>query len=182
VNTQPVQKVDPTTVRATLRARARQLATPPEVEDSAVRLVEIVEFTLGQEHYAFPSSEVREVFRISEITPLPSLPPFVLGVTNVRGRVLSVIDIRKMLEFGTAGLTNLNRAIILSGAEMELAVLADEVLGVYASDADKWQSALPTLGGKREEYLKGVTKERVVVLDAKKLLESEDLLVGGDSL
>ena len=57
-------------------------------------------------------------------------------------------------------------------------MLADEIVGVYASDADKWQRSLPTLSGRREEYLKGVTKEQVVVLDAAKLLASKDLLVG----
>jgi purine-binding chemotaxis protein CheW len=137
-----------------------------------------VEFRLGQERYAFPSSEVREVFPLTELTMLPSLPPFVLGVANVRGRILSVIDIRRLLDFGDTGLTNLHRAIILYGNGMELAVLADEIVGVHASDADKWQRSLPTLSGRREEYLKGVTREQVVVLDAAKLLASRDLLVG----
>lgn len=167
-------------VRAVLKTRAKELARPVETEDGDVQPVEIVEFTLGQEHYAFPSSEVQEVFHLTEITPLPSVPPFVLGVTNVRGRILSVIDIRRLLDFGDTGLTNLNQAIILHSEGMELAVLADAVVGVYASDENKWQTTMPTLIGKREEYLKGVTAERVVVLDAEKLLRSEDMLVGGD--
>jgi purine-binding chemotaxis protein CheW len=167
-------------VRAVLRARARELAKPPVVEDESVRLVEIVEFTLGPEHYAFPSSAVREVFNLTEITPLPSLPPFVLGVTNVRGHIISVIDIRRFLEFGDQGLSNLNRAIILAGEGMELAVLADRVVGVYASDSNRWQLTMPTLVGKREAFLGGVTRERVVVLDAEKLLKSRDLLVGAE--
>ncbi len=167
-------------IRAVLRARARELAKPPAVEDESVRPIEIVEFTLGQEHYAFPSSVVREVFNLTEITPLPSLPPFVLGVTNVRGRILSVIDIRRFLEFGDMGLSNLNRAIILSNGSMELAVLADQVVGVYESDSNRWQKTMPTLVGKREAYLGGVTKDRVVVLDAEKLLKSRDLLVGAE--
>ncbi len=171
--------MDPST-RAVLQARARELAKPPDQDEDSVRLIEIVEFTLGSEHYAFASSLVREVFHLTEITPLPSLPPFVLGVTNVRGRILSVIDLRRLLEFGDTGLTNLNRAIILASGNMELAVLADEVVGVYRSDADKWQKTLPTLVGKRQAFLSGVTKDRVVVLDTEKLLESKDLLVGGE--
>lgn len=167
-----------TTANSVLKARAKELAKPPVSEDQSVDLVEIVEFTLGPEHYAFPSSLVSEVFRLVEITPLPSLPPFVMGVTNVRGRILSVVDIRRLLDFGDTGLTNLNRAIILSDGDMEVAVLADEVTGVYTSDSEKWQKSLPTLVGKREAYLRGVTKDRVVVLDAEKLLRSKDLLVG----
>jgi purine-binding chemotaxis protein CheW len=163
-----------------LKERARELARPPEAGDTGVRLVELVEFRLGQERYAFPSSEVREVFPLTEITTLPSLPPFVLGVANVRGRILSVIDIRRLLDFGESGLTNLNRAIILYGNGMELAVLADDITGVYASDAERWQRSLPTLSGRREEFLRGVTKDQVVVLDAAKLLASTDLLVGAE--
>ncbi len=169
-----------TSARAMLKTRARELAKRPAEEDASVRLVDIVEFTLGLERYAFPSSTVREVFHLTEITPLPSLPPFVLGITNVRGRILSVIDIRRLLDLGDKGLSNLNRAIILYDGSMELAVLADEVVGVYASDSNKWQKTMPTFVGKCEEYLGGVTKDRVVVIDVEKLLKSKDLLVGAE--
>ena len=177
MSTQSVRELDEETVRATLRNRARELAKPAETHIRGAHLIEILEFTLGPEHYAFPSSYVREVFPLTEITPLPGLPGHVLGVVNVRGRILSVMDIRRLLEFPNVGLTNLNKAIILHAAEMELAVLADEVTGVYVVDMDEGQTTLPTLSGNREAYLQGVTKDRVVVLDAGKLLASPDLLV-----
>lgn len=173
----PGTEADLSTI-AILRARAKELAKPPASEDPNVRLVEIVEFTLGPERYAFPASLVREVFHLTEITPLPGVPPFVLGVANLRGRILSVIDIRRFFGLGGMGLTNLNRAIVLRSGGMELAVLADEVVGAYSSDSAKWQKTVPTLVGRREEFLEGVTEDRVVVLDAEKLLQSKDLLVG----
>ena len=168
-------------VHAVLKRRAMDLAQAPDVEVGGARLLEILEFSLGQERYAFQTSFVREVFPLTEITPLPGLPPHVLGVVNVRGRILSVMDIRRLLEFANVGLTNLNKAIILHDGDMELAVLADEVNGVYAVDADEGQRTLPTLSGRREEYLKAVTNDRVVVLDAEKLLASDDLLVRSGS-
>jgi len=164
-------------VREILRRRARELAKAPDAEMGGTRLMEILEFSLGPERYAFETSFVREVFPLTEITPLPGVPPYILGVVNVRGRILSVMDIRRLLDFANVGLTNLNKAIILHNGDMELAVLADEVAGVYAIDGDEGQRALATLSGRREEYLKGVTQDRVVVLDAEKLLASEDLLV-----
>lgn len=164
----------------TLRARARELAKPPAREDSSMQLVEIVDFRLGPERYAFPAALVREVFNLTEITLLPGVPPFVLGVTNLRGRILSVIDIRRLFGFGGIGLTNLNRAIVLCHEGMELAVLADEVVGTYTSDRAKWQKSMPTLAGNREKFLGGVTGDRVVVLDAEALLKSKDLLVGAE--
>jgi len=167
-------------VNAILRARAEQLARPPEATAQGTHILEILEFTLGKERFAFASSCVREVFPLTEITPLPGLPAHVLGVVNVRGRILSVMDIRRLLEFGNVGLTNLNKAIILHHGDMELAVLADEVTGVYAIDVDEGQHTLPTLSLSQEAFLYGVTKDRVVVLDAEKLLASKDLLVKGD--
>ncbi len=164
---------------AILRARAEQLARLPEDEGRGAQLMEILEFALGKERFAFPSLCVREVFPLTEITYLPGLPPHVLGVVNVRGRILSVMDIRRLLEFGNVGLTNLNKAIILHHGDMELAVLADEVTGVYAIDIDEGQHTLPTLTLSQGAYLRGVTKDRVVVLDAEKLLASKDLLVNG---
>ncbi len=168
-------------VQAILRSRAEELAKLPEVQARGVQIIEILEFVLGKERYAFPSKYVREVFPLTEITPLPGVPDYILGVINVRGRILSVMDIRRLLDFGNVGLTNLNKAIILQGGDMELAVLADEVTGVYVVDEDQGQRTLPTLAGNREEYLKGVTKDRVVVLDAEKLLASKDLVVCSDS-
>lgn len=170
-----VTETDP--IREILRRRARELAKTPDAEVGGARLMEILEFSLGPERYAFETSFVREVFPLIEITPLPNVPPYILGVVNVRGRILSVMDIRRLMDFVNVGLTNLNKAIILHNGEMELAVLADEIAGVYAIDGDQGQRALATLSGKREEYLKGVTQDRVVVLDAEKLLASEDLLV-----
>ena len=169
--------VDAASIREILRRRAKELAKTPDAEMGGTRLMQILEFSLGPERYAFETSFVREVFPLTEITPLPSVPPYILGVVNVRGRILSVMDIRRLLDFVNVGLTNLNKAIILHNGEMELAVLADEIAGVYAIDGDQGQRALATLSGRREEYLKGVTQDRVVILDAEKLLASEDLLV-----
>jgi purine-binding chemotaxis protein CheW len=165
------------TVQSVLKARAKDLAKPVETRISGAHLLEILEFTLGRERYAFASTFVREVFPLTEITPLPGLPAHVMGVVNVRGRILSVMDIRRLLDFPNVGLTNLNKAIILHNGEMELAVLADEVTGVYVIDLDEGQTTLPTLTGNREAFLQAVTRDRVVVLDAGKLLASSDLLV-----
>jgi purine-binding chemotaxis protein CheW len=167
--------------QAILRRRAEELAKPPETLSRGIHSVEILEFALGKERCAFRSQYVREVFSPTEITPLPGLPSHILGVVNVRGRILSITDIRRLLDFGNVGLTNLNKAIILQDREMEMAVLADEVTGVYAVDVDEVQRALPTLTGNREKYLEGITTDRVALLDAGKLLTSEDLLVQCDS-
>lgn len=168
-----------------LKARAKALAGEPEEKETAGESIEVVEFLLSYERYGIESSYVREVYPLKELTPLPCTPPFVLGIINVRGQILSVIDIKKFFDLPEKGLTDLNKVIILhsdrpalSRAEgMEFGILADVMLGVRNVFLSELQPSLPTLTGIREEYLKGITGDRVVILDAGKLLSDKKITV-----
>ena len=105
-----------------------------------------------------------------------------LGIVNLRGEILPVIDIRKFFDLPEKGLTNLNKVIVLESAgsksgDMVFGTLADAISGVCRIPRAGIQPSLPTLTGIRDDYLVGVTAERVVVLDAEKLLHDEKLIV-----
>jgi len=159
-----------------LKERAQALAREPKREEVEER-IEVVEFLLAYERYAIESRYVREVYPVKEIAPVPCTPPFVLGIINVRGQILSVIDIKKFFDLPERGLTDLNKVIILRDEEMEFGILADAILGVHSIPTYEIQPSLPTLTGIREDYLKGVTGERAVILDAKKLLSDKKIVV-----
>jgi purine-binding chemotaxis protein CheW len=108
---------------------------------------------------------------------MPCAPPFVLGIINVRGQILSVIDIKKFFDLPEKGLTDLNKVIILHSDSTEFGILADVILGVRSVSLSELQPSLPTLTGIRQEYLKGVTKERLVILDAAKLLCDKRIII-----
>ena len=167
--------------RAILKERAKALAREPEAERPADADLDVVEFLLAYEKYGIESAFVREVHPLKDLTPLPGTPPFILGIINVRGRILSVIDIKKFFDLPEKGLTDLNKVIVLHSDKMEFGVLADGILGVRAIPLGELQPSLPTLTGIREEYLKGVTKERVVILDAEKLLSDPKMIVHQDA-
>jgi purine-binding chemotaxis protein CheW len=161
-----------------LYARARVLAGGGKAEAKSLRQrLEVVEFILGPEHYALESSYIREIHPLTEFTPLPCTPAFVLGLVNVRGQILSIIDIKKLFDLPAQGLTDLNKVIIVHADHMELGILADAILGVRSIMLEELQPALPTLTGIREEYLKGITGDPMVVLDAAKILADEKILV-----
>ena len=120
---------------------------------------------------------VTETFPLKELTPLPCTPTFVAGIINVRGRILSVIDIRKFFDLPEKGLTELNKVIIVHNAEMEFGILADEIIGTRTIPLAEVQLPLPTLTGIRGEYLRGVTRERTAILDGAKLLADKNLIV-----
>lgn len=160
-----------------LRARAKTLAREPDSGGTTGPCLEAVEFLLSDEKYAIESTYVREVCPLKELTPLPCTPPFVLGIINLRGQILSVLDIRKFFGLPEKGLTNLNKVIVLHAGEMELGVLADAVTGTRSIPLKEIQPSLPTLTGIRAEYLRGVTNGRLVVLDAAKVLADKKIIV-----
>lgn len=163
--------------RRVLEERARVLAREPVRAESDDEWIGVVEFTLAHERYAVASEHVREVYPLEELTPLPCTPAFVLGIVNLRGEILSVIDIKKFFDLPEKGLTDLNKVIVLESADMVFGIVADVISGVRRISRTDIQLSLPTLTGIREDYLQGVTAERVVVLDAEKLLNDEKLIV-----
>lgn len=159
-----------------LKARAKALARETGKAEAADAL-ELVEFLLAHERYAVESRYVREVYPLENLTPLPCTPAFVLGIVNIRGEILSVLDIKKFFDLPEKGLTDLNKVIVLQSGNMLFGILADAILGVRRIPIAEIQPSLPTLTGIREKYLKGVTPERTVVLDAEKLLTDETIIV-----
>ncbi len=120
---------------------------------------------------------VREVYPLKAFTPLPCTPAFVLGIVNVRGQILSVIDLGKFFDLPTMVVGEPTKVIILRRGEMELGFLADALLGVQSIPRDQIQPGLPTLTGVRQAYLKGITPARLVVLDGGSILADKNLVV-----
>jgi purine-binding chemotaxis protein CheW len=167
----------PEECQSILRNRARELAREATAGEESGEFIEVVEFLVANEHYGIESHYVREVFPVRDLTPVPCVPAYVLGVTNIRGKVVSVVDLRRFFELPEKGLTDLNKAVIVSAAEMALGVLADAVVGSRRIPASELQPSLPTLTEIRAEYLKGVSGERLAVLDAEKILSDPKLVV-----
>ncbi len=155
---------------STLKERARILSLEARSNEAGEEYIEIVEFLLAQERYGIETRHIREVYPLKELTPLPSTPPFVLGVVNARGRIVPVVDIKTIFGLPDRGLTDLNKLIIVRTNGMELGLLADAILGVRRVPLQDIQPSLPTLTAIRSQYLKGVTPERLVILDAEKIL------------
>jgi purine-binding chemotaxis protein CheW len=163
--------------RQTLRARAVALACQPDRAAAGEASLELLEFHLARESYALETRHVREVYPLKNLTPLPCTPLFVLGIVNVRGRITPVIDIKKFFDLPELGLNDLNRIILVQGNDLELGLLADVIVGVRTVPVESLQRSLPTLTGIRGDYLKGVTAERLVVLDLDRILADPKIMV-----
>ena len=160
-----------------LRARARALARTQEREPDAGEMLDVLEFHLARERYAVENRYVREVCTLRDLTPLPCTPPFVRGIVNVRGRILPVLDLKKFFDLPEQGLTDLHRIILVRSRDLELGLLADGVVSVRSIPSGSVRASLPTLTGIRADYLKGVTAERLVVLDLGRILADPKIIV-----
>lgn len=165
---------DPGTI---LRARARVLARSPDIVPERASFIEVLDFRLADERYAVETRHVREVYPLKDLTPLPGTPGFFRGLVNVRGHIVPVVDLKKFFDLPDLGLTDLHRVVLVEGGDITLGLLADAVVGVRAIPVDSLQPTLPTLNGIRSDYLKGVTAERVVVLDVTRILTDRKLMV-----
>jgi purine-binding chemotaxis protein CheW len=159
-----------------LKNRASILAREKDKDVDADTL-EVVEFLLANEHYGIESNHIQEVYPLKDYTPLPGVPPFVLGLINIRGRILSVVDIKRFFDMPDIGIGDLNKVIIISDDNMEFGILADAILGVRKIAVSAIGPPLPMLTGIREEFLKGITGERMVILDAARILADKNIVV-----
>ena len=161
---------------AILKERASNLARR---KDTAVpgATLEVLAFSLGQEEYGIETRYVREVTPMNDLTPLPGSPPFVMGIVNIRGQVVSVIDIRKLFDLPSRGVGDQDRIIVLQDGGMEFGILGNTIHGVVTVPADGLEPTLPTLSGVRADFLKGVTGDRMAVLDGSRLLTDDKVIV-----
>lgn len=164
-------------VRTILKNRAISLAQEPEQKKVASAVCEIITFTLATETYGIESAFVREVYPLKDFTPLPGVPPFIFGIINVRGQILPVIDLKKFFNIPEKGLGELNRVIILCNDQMEFGILADVVHGTRTIELEDIQIVPFTVSGIGEEYLKGITKESLIVLDAERILSDKSIII-----
>ena|SRR6185369_2850006 len=163
--------------KAVLKARARSLAKVRHSDDQEGERIDILEFLLSGETYAIETSFIAETFPLIDFTPLFCTPPFVMGIINVRGRIVSIVDMRRFFDLPVVGLSNLNRVIVVRDGKMEFGILADSIIGVRSLPLQDLQASLPTLTGIREEFLTGVTADRLVLLDMGKILADRRLIV-----
>jgi purine-binding chemotaxis protein CheW len=164
-------------MRTILRSRAKRLSQEIESKGRDEEYFEVLEFLLAHETYAIETPFIREVYPLTELTPLPCTPAFVVGLINIRGQILTVMDMKKFFDLPEKGITNLNKVIVVRKDAMEMGILADEIIGIRTIPVNELQPSLSTITGIGAESLKGVTKDRLIVLEADRVLSDKRLVV-----
>ena len=135
--------------------------------------VEYVSFALAGEAYAVPISGVAEILKPLPITPVPRSPRVVVGVMTVRGRLVTVFDLRRRLRLPEAPLDHRTRILITDTGEERIGLLVDEVMQVHRL-AESEIEPRDVLGGDPEPYLAGIGRPEgaiLILLDLRPILE-----------
>jgi len=163
--------------RSVLKSRAKVLAVEKTDESVLNKFIEILEFRLASETYGIETAFIREVYPLKDLTTLPGTPPFVLGIVNVRGQIISVIDLKIFFNLPEKGLGELNKVIIIRNERMEFGILADIINGIRSVSLDAVQSSPVSKSEIGADYLKGVINDHTIILDADKILKDENIII-----
>ena len=151
-----------------------KLAANESANDS---IIQWVTFRLSDEIYGINVMQVQEVLRVSEIAPVPGAPHYVLGIINLRGNVVTVIDTRIRLGLATTEVTDSTRIVIIEGAKHVVGILVDCVAEVVDLPMSEVESA-PNVGNDESaKYIQGVASrddELLILVDLNKLLTDEE--------
>ena len=166
--------------REVLERRARDLAQVPPAAERTGESISVLCFRLAQERYALESRYVYEVFRLSALTALPHAPAFLLGITNLRGEIYPLIDLRRLFGVPVQGVSDLSRVVLIGAAHPELGLLADEAQAVITVHEPELLEPPETVAGIGREFLRGVTEDALIVLDCERVLRNEALVFNVD--
>lgn len=151
----------------------------PEVlddNDYETSFVRCVLFRLETEKYGVNVQRVREVLRVGEIRPVPGSPHNVLGVINVRGVIVTVLDSRQYFKLYSAAVTDLSRIIIVEQGEQALGLLVDEVEEVRDIPEHRIDSVGAIGDDSANRLIQGVAHVQdegvIIIIDPEKFFDS----------
>lgn len=149
----------------------------PAEEKASEEVFQWVTFKLENETYGVNVMQVQEVLRYTEIAPVPGAPDYVLGIINLRGNVVTVIDTRLKFGLMPAEITDNSRIIIIEAEKQVVGILVDSVAEVVYLKASEIDDA-PSVGTEESaRFIQGVSNRKddlLILVDLNKLLSDNE--------
>jgi purine-binding chemotaxis protein CheW len=140
-------------------------------------ITQLVVFQLANELYGADIGVVREVSPLQRVTRVPRTPSYVEGVTNLRGRVIPVVDLRLRLGLPGAAPTKSSRIAVAELEGGQVGMIVDAVQEVLRVPASAIEPPTQLLSKVDAEYVRGVAKENgrlIILLDLDRVLQREE--------
>lgn len=163
------------------------LATEEDYEHGYARVVRVdlqqhVVFRVGDETYGVPIAQIGEISKPMYTTPVPRTADFVIGIGNVRGVVIPIVDLATRLRLGSCVLAREARVLIVHHAGEQTGLLVDEVIGVMSIAPENLEEAPGALPGARGDFIRALARGEgriIIILDLGIVLAPADFLAAG---
>jgi purine-binding chemotaxis protein CheW len=139
-------------------------------------------FQLHQECFGIPLSTVKEVIGLTEITAIPQVPEYFRGLINLRGRIISVLDLRTKLRLPETEYVGKKTCIVIVEIkDLVIGAIVDDVQQVAGFMSDQIESGLDMRSSVNQEFVTGVARTEgrrlIILLDIGKVLDADDLIL-----
>ena len=146
----------------------------------------LVTFRVGSELFGVPISVVQEIVRVPAIAQIPQAPDFVAGVINLRGRIITVVDLHKRLNYAASdshSRAKLSRILVVEVEGRLIGVIVDEVREVIKLPTQQVGPAPQMVAGLSNQYIIGVgklTDDLLILIDIEKVLTVDQMAALGE--
>lgn len=165
--------------REVLEERARNLAKAQVAADFVGNTLEVLEFTIGTEHYALEIGYLKEVTRIRDLALLPCTRPALMGLMNFRGQILPVLNIAELVEVERTSEYSVHekKVLVLQMTGALAGIAADEIIGITAIANNTLQRPELVCSSARAAVLKGIRVDKLALIDVERILKDPRILV-----
>ncbi len=120
--------------------------------------LQLATFYIGDALFGIDIVNVQEISKFSNLTDVPQSPDFVLGIMNLRGRIITVLDLGRKLGLNSTVTTEKTRNIIVDSRDEFIGLLVDRIADVVSVDRSKIEAAPPNVKGVKDLFLQGVVQ------------------------
>ncbi|AGF79542.1 chemotaxis signal transduction protein [Desulfocapsa sulfexigens DSM 10523] len=141
------------------------------------KLVELATFLVGDALCGMDILKIQEINKLIDMTTVPQAPNYVLGILNLRGQIITSIDLSKKLGLGVTNLSDDPRNIIVNSKGEHIGLLVKKISDVVQADTDKFEPPPANMGGIQGDYFTGVYKtvdKLIGILDVEKVLRLDE--------
>ena len=167
--------------RAVFRQRAENLRPSLEEEHSATESKALVAISLDGNLFGIDSNLIQEFITINQATPIPCCPKHIIGAVNLRGEILTVIDIAKSLGLPFKEVPRMFKAIVVECKNTLIAIIVEDVRdALFSANPNDIQAITNTSSNKIGPYIDGIVpygEQIMQILDLPRLLDSDELMV-----
>jgi purine-binding chemotaxis protein CheW len=155
------------------------MASPSGQQNQAQddQVLQYVTFRLDDETYGIDVMQIQEVLRYTEIAPVPGAPDYVLGIINLRGNVVTVIDTRRRFGLADSEITDASRIVVMESANQVMGILVDSVAEVVYLKSSEIETA-PNVGNEESaKFIQGVCNkngELIILVEFDKMLNDQE--------